>query len=366
MTQPREMIWRRVMDDGSFELARLSRGVAGPEIAGTVLAAEAERPLRLDYRVACDAAWVTRRVELTLAHGGRQRALRLDHDGAGGWRRDGLAAADLEGCTDVDLGLSPSTNALPINRLRLQPGARNTIRAAWVRFPGLEVVPAEQSYEHLAERRYRYRSLTSGFEAEVEVDGDGLPVDYAGIWRRIAEGPASPEGGGFAGALLAMAPSPELGTAAADLDWLVGGWSAEIRDFEPGGRVREGTGEWWFSWVLEGRALQDVWIAPPRGRRDGPRDAAAADDRYGTTIRRFERDAGLWRITWINPVSGATSHLAGRRDGDRIELRGEDAGREIRWSFNDIAADSFTWLGESRASGGGWQRDAEFRLRRIV
>lgn len=368
MSTVREVMWRRVMDDLSFELARLGRGEAGPEITGTVLAVEGGSPLRVDYRIACDDAWRTRSVELTQIHAGRCRTLRLDHDGAGGWQRDGMPADGLAGCSDVDLGISPSTNALPINRLRLEPGRVGAIRAAWVRFPGLEVVPAEQTYERLEEQRYRYRSLTSGFEAEVEVDDDGLPVDYAGIWRRIAAGvaaPRDPGGHGFASALLAAGPSPELGDAAGDLGWLVGGWSAEIRDFDADGGVRKGTGEWWFAWVLEGRAMQDVWIAPPRAGRALPRRPSAAGDRYGTTIRRLDRHAGQWRITWINPVSGATNQLAGRREGDRIVLLGEDGGNAIRWSFNDITADSFTWLGERRAADGAWATAAEFRLRRM-
>lgn len=364
MRRAREMIWRRVMDDGSFELASLRTGAAGPGIEGLVLAAEAGMPLRLDYRIACDEGWRTRRVELVQTHGGRRRALRLDHDGAGGWRRDGREAPGLAGCTDVDLGLSPSTNALPINRLRLAQGATGEIRAAWIRFPGLEVVAAEQSYERLGDRRYRYRSRTSGFQAEVEVDGDGLPVDYAGIWRRVAEGPGEPAGGGFAAALLAPGPSPELGAAADDLDWLVGGWEAEVRDFQPDGSVRHGTGEWWFAWVLDGRALQDVWIVPARGERGRPGGPAAAE-RFGTTIRRFDHAAGRWRVTWINPVSGAANQLSGRRDGDRILLAGADGGTAIRWSFNDITADGFTWVGES-AVPGGWRREAEFRLTRIA
>lgn len=368
MLEVREIMWRRVMDDLSFELARLTRGPNGPVIAGTVLAAEAGSPLRVEYRVACDHDWRTRRVELSQSHAGRHRTLRLDHDGSGGWQRDGTVAAGLAGCTDVDLGISPSTNALPVNRLRLEPGRVGAIRAAWVRFPGLEVEPAEQTYERLEEQRYRYRSLTSGFEAEVEVDDDGMPVDYAGIWRRIADGvaaPRDPGGHGFAAALLSAAPSPELGAAADDLAWLVGGWSAEIRDHDPDGRVRKGTGEWWFAWVLEGRALQDVWIAPPRLDRARPRHPSSAGDRYGTTIRRLDRRDGVWRITWINPVSGAANHLAGRREGDRIMLLGEDGGTPIRWSFNDITVDSFTWLGERRGADGAWNIEAEFRLRRM-
>lgn len=192
MTDPagREIIWRRIMDDLSFEHAQLRHTATGPELRGIVLIAESGAPMRIDYRVSCDAAWQTRSVDVEQAYQGERRILRLTHDGAGRWTAGGQPAPDLDGCTDVDLGVSPSTNALPVNRLRLPIGGAHVIRAAWVRFPSLQIVAAQQSYERTAETRYRYRSLTSGFEALVDVDADGLPTEYAGIWRRIAEGPA--------------------------------------------------------------------------------------------------------------------------------------------------------------------------------
>ncbi len=190
MRTAREVMWRRTMDDLSFELARVDHGDDGVRLSGTVLAAEAGAPLRVEYTVTCDNRWRTRSVVVTQVHAGRRQQLLLDHDGNGAWLLDGRPAPALEGCTDVDLGISPITNALPVSRLGLAEGEVGQIRAAWVRFPTLEVVPADQSYERLAELRYRYRSRASGFQAEIEVDGDGLPVDYAGIWKRVAEGTA--------------------------------------------------------------------------------------------------------------------------------------------------------------------------------
>lgn len=190
MTAAREIMWRRTIDDMSFEHARLERGPIGIVLSGTVLMAEGGTPLRVEYTVSCDDRWNTLAVTVTQSLNGRSRTLRLDHDGDGSWSIDGDRAAALDGCTDVDLGVSPITNALPVNRLGLVPGEEGELRAAWVRFPALEVVAAEQSYRRLDDRRYRYRSRTSGFEAEIEVDDDGLPVDYAGIWTRVAQGPA--------------------------------------------------------------------------------------------------------------------------------------------------------------------------------
>ena len=191
MRTVREIMWRRVMDDLSFEHARLERDDDGVRLSGTVLVAEGGIPLRVEYAVACDPRWRTRTLSVTQVHGGRRRRLRLEHDGDGAWIRNGQPAPALDGCTDIDLGVSPVTNALPVNRLGLAKGTTGEIRAAWVRLPSLEVVPARQSYERLDDRRYRYRSRASGFEAEIEVDADGLPIDYAGIWQRVADGPGA-------------------------------------------------------------------------------------------------------------------------------------------------------------------------------
>jgi uncharacterized protein len=182
----REVMWRRVLDDLSVEHARFERAAGGGEISGAVMIAEQGAPLRVDYRIGCDEDWRTRTVEVHTAWQGARRLLCLDRDSAGHWRRDGEPGPELDGCIDVDLEVTPATNALPINRLRLPVGGRQEILAAWVRFPTLRVIPARQSYERLAESRYRYTSLDSGFTAVVDVDGDGVPIDYEGIWRRIA------------------------------------------------------------------------------------------------------------------------------------------------------------------------------------
>ena len=194
-TLPRTVMWRRIMDDLSFEQATLSRVQEGYEIVGVILVAEAGTPLRIDYRLCCGMDWRTREVDIEQVLGADRGSLRLTADGAGTWRVNGVEAPELTGCIDVDLEFSPSTNALPINRLRLKVGERAQISAAWVRFPALHVMASHQAYHRLDHAQYVFQSLTSGFEAVLDVDHDGLPVLYAGIWQRIAEG-ASPKAPG--------------------------------------------------------------------------------------------------------------------------------------------------------------------------
>lgn len=42
-------------------------------------------------------------------------------------------------CVDIDLNFSPSTNLLPIRRFDLSVGASAIVRAAWLRFAGMDV-----------------------------------------------------------------------------------------------------------------------------------------------------------------------------------------------------------------------------------
>lgn len=169
---------------------------------------------------------------------------------------------------------------------------------------------------------------------------------------------------GFLDALHAEGPDPSVGAAAAVYDWLIGSWEADVVDYEADGTRHESRGEWHFGWVLEGRAVQDVWIAPPRQDRTAP---PGARNRYGTSIRIYDRRTGDWLVIWHNPVSGAEVRLVGKRVGDDVVQAGfRDDGTFIRWIFTDIASDSFTWRGEASIDGGRtWYVEAEFFARRM-
>lgn len=58
-----------------------------------------------------------------------------------------------------------------------------------------------------------------------------------------------------------------MGDAVQMYDWLVGSWDVTVTDFPEDGTKHQHQGEWHFSWVLEGRAIQDVWIVPTVDRQ---------------------------------------------------------------------------------------------------
>src|ERR671938_170936 len=122
----------------------------------------------------------------------------------------------------------------------------------------------------------------------------------------------------FAQALLAKGPAAQLGDAASVYDWLIGSWDVRVIDYGAGGTKRESTGEWHFAWVLEGRAVQDVWISPPRPLRDS--SPPQPGNRYGTTLRVYDAGTKAWRIMWNNTASGHSTAV--RPGGSRPSSSG--------------------------------------------
>ncbi|SRR6266568_1891186 len=164
----------------------------------------------------------------------------------------------------------------------------------------------------------------------------------------------------FVDALLSAGPQADQKERMALYNDLLGDWDVDVIDYGPDGIRQKSKGEWYFSWVLEGRAIQDVYIVPSRAIRQA--DKSAKITRYGTSLRAYDPTAGVWRVTWINPVTGAHNMLVGKRRGDEIYQEGRNLdGSLIRWIFSDVTADSFHWRGETSPDGGKtWSLAAEF------
>jgi hypothetical protein len=136
--------------------------------------------------------------------------------------------------------------------------------------------------------------------------------------------------------------------------WLIGRWKMDAIVYRDDGTQYRGLGEIRFGWVLEGRAIQDVWILPGVF--------------YGTTLRIYDPGIDAWHILWSDPVKQFYTRQIGRARGSDIVQEGtNEKGDNVRWSFTEIRADSFRWLGErSLDDGATWQLQAEFFARRVA
>ena len=164
-------------------------------------------------------------------------------------------------------------------------------------------------------------------------------------------------------------PAPDRAKKMDLYAWLIGQWEMDVTTYEQNGAKHRGSGEIHAGWVLEGRAIQDVWMIPPRAER-GP-DASVlpvAGNWYGTTLRVYDPGLDAWHIMWSDPATQAYTRQIGRARGkDIVQVGKLESGAILRWTFTEITSNSFHWLGEHSADGGTtWWLQVDIRSRRVV
>jgi uncharacterized protein len=119
--------------------------------------------------------------------GTKRVAVKIKADSKGQWLYNGERVSSVQGCIDVDLGFSPSTNLLPINRLKLLPGQAQEVTAAWVAFPSLKLKALHQTYTRIDDEHVHYESAGGKFKRDLRVNRLGFVLDYPDIWQVEAE-----------------------------------------------------------------------------------------------------------------------------------------------------------------------------------
>jgi hypothetical protein len=172
-------------------------------------------------------------------------------------------------------------------------------------------------------------------------------------------------GEGFLNALAAPGRSPDIPESEDVYGWLVGDWELEVCHYlDLNVSADKMMGGAHFGWVLEGRAIQDVWFYP----RPSERTAAAQKlITYGTTLCVWDPAIRAWQILWVNPLRNHYEKQIGRRAGkDIVQIGARPDGTPTRWVFTEITNDTFHWFGHALDTDGKtWKLEAEFRGRRL-
>ena len=122
-------------------------------------------------------------------------------------------------------------------------------------------------------------------------------------------------------------------------------------------------GTWAFSWVLDGRVIQDVLAYADLG--DVKKDVPGLR-RIGTSLRHYDPEKDTWRVVWLGATSGVLVLLTAGLAGDEIWVEGKEGESALlRWMFTEIALDRFRWMGLISEDGGqSWRKEQEMLARR--
>lgn len=115
----------------------------------------------------------------------------LATDGAGRWGEvNGAHRVDLDGCTDIDIALTPLTDSIVIRRLPLEVGHAAEMTVALVDVETLGVTKESKRYSRLAPDRWLVewasRADATAAAGEMHVDEHGFALDVPGQYRRLS------------------------------------------------------------------------------------------------------------------------------------------------------------------------------------
>jgi hypothetical protein len=179
------ILWRGILLTG-HEACRMFYENSQWHLEGTSVLSYERQPCLLTYAIICDNTWHTLIATVIGWLGKMNVNIQIRSDPSHKWWLNDVEVREVEGCLDVDLNFSPSTNLIPIRRLNLKVGERANLTAAWLRFPIFSLEPLPQSYERLEDSLYRYESGDGRFVADLRVNPEGFVLDYPGIWQADA------------------------------------------------------------------------------------------------------------------------------------------------------------------------------------
>lgn len=102
------------------------------------------------------------------------------------WEINQYMDKDFEGYQYIDISLSPFTNTLPINNLKLEIGESKEISVIYIDLISNTIKPVLQRYTKTAPDEYLYENIISDFSTHIQVDKTGLILNYPGLFKMIA------------------------------------------------------------------------------------------------------------------------------------------------------------------------------------
>lgn len=136
---------------------------------------------------------------------------------------------------------------------------------------------------------------------------------------------------------------------------LIGSWKLDYIDHNISCSVK---GEWHFSWVLEGMAIQDVIILPSRETEN---QIPHPITEYGTTLRVYNPDTHAWDIAY--GYTGKIMRLEAKKQNGMIVLTNIDDERK-KWVFVKIEENHFCWQNITIKEDGKWYINADIYAER--
>ncbi len=177
-------LWKAI-EYNSLENCVLTRNKNGLEVNSVIIGYSDKKIFRADYFLKINPVWEIFFAEIKFHSAGTTINYTLEKTAERGWLLNDKEQHQFNDCIDIDITLSPFTNTLPVNRLRFQEGQEH-IKVIYFDLLSGEVKPVLQCYTRLSAFQYKFENVPNDFEAVLDVDNNGLVINYPRLFKRIS------------------------------------------------------------------------------------------------------------------------------------------------------------------------------------
>ena len=170
----------------SLENCLITSTHAGNDINSIIIGHYENKICSAAYHIKTGIHWETYFLKLNYRIDNKETELRLEKDINENWWLNEKQMDAFKSCVDIDISITPFTNTLSINRLKLSPNEEREIQVIYIDVFEEQVKQVHQKYQKLSDMTYLYKNVPGDFEAEIEVDESGFVVNYSSLFERKA------------------------------------------------------------------------------------------------------------------------------------------------------------------------------------
>lgn len=179
------LIWQGIFYQ-SLEYFNLQSDDKGYTVESKIIGCHEDKIYALNYKIFIDKDWTVQDFLIESEINAVKRTFSGKRN-QNQWKINGVVHSEFNNFKFIDISLTPFTNTLPINNLKLPENSSHKIDVIYIDVLNHHIRPVQQQYTRTAANKYLYENIETDFKAEISVDGTGLVNNYPELFEKISE-----------------------------------------------------------------------------------------------------------------------------------------------------------------------------------
>ncbi|ROH97589.1 putative glycolipid-binding domain-containing protein [Chryseobacterium daecheongense] len=137
----------------------------------------------VNYHITIDKDWLVQNFTIEYEINGTKSKVEGIKNG-NDWEINGTKRPEFSNFRYIDISLTPFTNTLPINNLKLSENQSGEINVIYINILENIIKPVKQQYTQISKSEYLYENIPKNFEAKISVDNLGLIEYYPDLFEK--------------------------------------------------------------------------------------------------------------------------------------------------------------------------------------